>query len=83
MSGLRAPSHSLWMRRAPAHSTDKWHAQSTIRGPRNYSHVIISRAITHHNLCGLLPINAPWTTVIMTPADYSYVTLSTVVIHIM
>jgi hypothetical protein len=32
---------------------------------------------------GLLPINAAWTAVIMTPADYSCVTLSALVIHIM
>jgi hypothetical protein len=50
-SGLRAPSHSLRIRRAPVHSTDRRHAQSTIRGPRNYSHVTISRAITHHYSC--------------------------------
>jgi hypothetical protein len=41
----------------------------------------------HHYSCvtrkGLLPINAAWTAVIMTPADYSCVTLSTLVIHIM
>jgi hypothetical protein len=82
-SGLRAPSHSLRIRRAPIHSTDRWRAQSTIRGSRNYSHVTISRAITHHYSCGLLPINAAWTTAIMTSANYSCVTLSTLVIPIM
>jgi hypothetical protein len=74
-SGLRA--------RAPVHSTDRRRAQSTIHGPRNYSHVTISRAITHHNLCGLLPINAAWTAAIITFADYSCVTLSGLVIPIM
>jgi hypothetical protein len=69
MSGLRAPSDSLRMRRAPVHSTVKRRAQSTIRGPRNYSHVTIWRAITHHYSCGLLPINAAWTAAIMTSAD--------------
>jgi hypothetical protein len=39
--------------------------------------------MTQHYSCGLLPINAAWTAVIMTPGDYSYVTLSTLVIHIM
>jgi hypothetical protein len=82
-SGLRPPSHSLRIRRAPVHSTDRLRAQSTIRGPRSYSHVTISRAMTHHYSCRLLPINAAWTAVIMTPADYSCVTLSTLVIHIM
>jgi hypothetical protein len=33
-------------------------------------------------LVRLLPINAAWTAVIMTSADYSCVTLSTLVIHI-
>jgi hypothetical protein len=47
-SGLRAPSHSLRIRRAPVHSTDRWRAQSMIRGPCSYSHVTISRAMTHH-----------------------------------
>jgi hypothetical protein len=47
-SGLRAPSHSLRIRRAPVHSTDRRHAQSMIRGPCSYSHVTISRAMTHH-----------------------------------
>jgi hypothetical protein len=79
-SGLRAPSHSLQIRRAPVHSTDRRRAQSTIRGPRNYSHVTISRAITHHYSCELLPINAAWTVIIITSADYSYVTLSALVI---
>jgi hypothetical protein len=51
-SRLRAPSHSLRIRRAPIHST-------------------------------LLPINVAWTAVIMTPANYSCVTLSALVIHIM
>jgi hypothetical protein len=54
-----------------------------IRGPRNYSHITISRAITHHNTCGLLPINAAWTAAIMTFADYSCFTLSALVIPIM
>jgi hypothetical protein len=39
--------------------------------------------MTHHYSYGLLPINAAWTAVIMTPADYSCVTLSALVIHIM
>jgi hypothetical protein len=47
-SGLRAPSHSLWIRRAPVHSADRRRAQSTIRGPCSYSHVTIARAMTHH-----------------------------------
>jgi hypothetical protein len=45
-SGLRAPSHSLRIRRVPVHSTDRRHAQSTIRGSCSYSHVTISRAMT-------------------------------------
>jgi hypothetical protein len=52
-----------------------------IRGSCSYSHVAISRAMTHHYSYGLLPINATWTAVIMTPADYSCVTLSALVIH--
>ena len=79
-SGLRAPSHSLRIRRASVHSTDRRRAQSTIRGPRNYSHITISRVITHHYSCGLLPINAAWTAVIMTPADCSYVRATPVVL---
>jgi hypothetical protein len=47
-SGLRVPSHSLRIRRTPVHSTDRRCAQSTIRGPCSYSHVTISRAMTHH-----------------------------------
>jgi hypothetical protein len=47
-SGLRAPSHSLQIRRASVHSTDRRHAQSTLRGPCSYSHVTISRAMTRH-----------------------------------
>jgi hypothetical protein len=82
-SGLRAPSHSLRIRCVPIHSTDRRRAQSTIRGPRNYSHVTISRTMTHHYSCGLLPINAAWTAAIMTSADYSCVTLSALVIPIM
>jgi hypothetical protein len=82
-SGLRVPSHSLQIRRAPIHSTDRRRAQSTIRGPRNYLHVTISRAITHHYSCGLLPINAAWTAAIMTSANYSWVTLSALFITIM
>jgi hypothetical protein len=82
-SRLRAPSHSLRIRRAPVHSTDRRCAQSTIRGPHNYSHVTISRAMTHHYSCGLLPINAAWTAAIMTSANYSCVTLSALVIPIM
>jgi hypothetical protein len=82
-SGLRASSHSLRIRRVPVHSTDRRRAQSTIRGPRSYSHVTISRAITHHYSCGLLPINAAWTAAIITSADYSYVTLSALDIPIM
>jgi hypothetical protein len=38
-SGLRAPSHSLRIRRAPVHSTDRRRAQSTICGSCHYSHV--------------------------------------------
>jgi hypothetical protein len=53
-SGLRAPSHSLRIRCAPVHSTDRRCAQSTIHGPHNYSHDTISRAMTHHYSCGLL-----------------------------
>jgi hypothetical protein len=82
-SGLRVPSHSLRIRRAPVHSTDRRRAQSTIRGPRNYSHVTISRAITHHYSCGLLSINAAWTASIITSTNYSCVTLSALVIPIM
>jgi hypothetical protein len=82
-SGLRASSHSLRIRRALVHSTDRRRAQSTIHGPRSYSHITISRAMTHHYSCELLPINVAWTAVIMTPVDYSYITLSTVVIHTM
>jgi hypothetical protein len=82
-SRLRTPSHSLQIRRAPIHSADRRHAQSTIHGPCSYSHVTISRAMTHHYSYGLLPINAAWTAAIMTPADYSCVTLSALVIHIM
>jgi hypothetical protein len=41
-SGLPAPSHSLQIKRAPVHSTDRQHAQSMIRGPCSYSHVTIS-----------------------------------------
>ena len=74
----------------PVHYTDRRRAQSTIRGPCSYSHVTISRAMTHHYSCGLLPINAAWTAVMMTPADCSYVTkaedpcvLSAFTIHIM
>jgi hypothetical protein len=47
-SGLRAPSHSLWIRRAPVHSTDRRRAQSTICGSCSYSHITIARAMTHH-----------------------------------
>jgi hypothetical protein len=36
-SGLRAPSHSLRIRRAPVHSADRWHTQSMIRGSCSYS----------------------------------------------
>ena len=36
-SGLHAPSHSLRIRCAHVHSTDRRRAQSTIRGPRSYS----------------------------------------------
>jgi hypothetical protein len=78
-----APWHSLRIRRAPVHSTNKRRAQSMIRGPCNFSHVTISRAMTHHYSCGLLPINAAWTATIMTSADYSCVTLSALVISIM
>jgi hypothetical protein len=82
-SGLRASSHSLRIRSAPVHSTDRQHAQSTICGPRSYSHVTISRAITHHYSCGLLSIDVVWTTTIITSANYSYVTLSALDIPIM
>jgi hypothetical protein len=47
-SGLRAPSHSLQIRRMHVHFTDRWRAQSMIRGPHSYSHVTISREMTHH-----------------------------------
>jgi hypothetical protein len=47
-SGLRAPSYSLRIRCMPVHYTDRRRAQSTIRGPCSYSHVTISRAMTHH-----------------------------------
>jgi hypothetical protein len=47
-SRLRAPSHSLQIIRAPIHSTDRRRAQSMIRGACSYSHVTISRAMTHH-----------------------------------
>jgi hypothetical protein len=47
-SGLHAPSHSLRIRCAHVHSTDRRRAQSMIRGPCSYSHVTISRAMTHH-----------------------------------
>jgi hypothetical protein len=82
-SGLRAPLHSLRIRCVPVPSTDRRRAQSTISGSRNYSHVTISGAMTHHYSCGLLPINAAWTAAIMTSADYSCVTLSALVIPIM
>jgi hypothetical protein len=75
-SGLRAPSHSLRIRRAPVHSTDRRRGQSTIRGPCSYSPLL-------PRYQGLLPINAAWTAVIMTLAYYSCVTLSALVIHIM
>jgi hypothetical protein len=39
--------------------------------------------MTHHYSYGLLPINVAWTAVFMTPADYSCVTMSALVIHIM
>jgi hypothetical protein len=39
--------------------------------------------MTHHYSYKLLPIIATWTAAIMTPADYSCVTLSALVIHIM
>jgi hypothetical protein len=45
-SGLRAPSHSLRIRCAHVHSTDRRRAQSAIRGSCSYSHVTISRAMT-------------------------------------
>jgi hypothetical protein len=75
-SGLHEPSHSLRIRHAPAHSIDRRHAQSMIRGSCSYSPLLPCYQ-------GLLPINATWTAVIMTPADYSCVTLSALVIHIM
>jgi hypothetical protein len=40
-SGLRAPSHLLWIRREPVHSTDRRRAQSTIRGPCSYSLLLV------------------------------------------
>jgi hypothetical protein len=46
--GLRAPSHSLRIRRAPVHSTGRRHAQSTIRGSCHYSHVTLARIMIHH-----------------------------------
>jgi hypothetical protein len=45
-SGLRAPSHSLRLRRAPVHSTDKRRAQSMIHG-RAVTHTL-PRAMTHY-----------------------------------
>jgi hypothetical protein len=75
-SGLHTPSHSLRIRRVSVHSTERRCAQPTIRGPCHSSHVST--------------INAAWTAVIMTPADYSCVTkaedpcvLSAFTIHIM
>jgi hypothetical protein len=47
-SGLRASLHSLRIRRAPVHSSDRRRAQPTLRGPCSYSHVTISRIMTHH-----------------------------------
>jgi hypothetical protein len=47
-SGLRASLHLLWIRRAPVHSSDRRRAQSMLRGPCSYSHVTISRIMTHH-----------------------------------
>lgn len=47
-SGLRVPSHSLRIRCTPVHSTNRRRAQSTIRGSCSYSHITISRAMTHH-----------------------------------
>jgi hypothetical protein len=77
-SGLRVSLHSLRIRHAPVHSSDRRRAQSTLRGSCCYSHVTIARTMTHHYSVfprkGSLPINAAWTAVIMTPADYSCVT---------
>jgi hypothetical protein len=75
-SGLHAPSHSLRKRHAPVHSTDRRHAHSTIHGPCSYSPLL-------PRYRELLPINVAWTAVIMTPADYSGITLTALVIHIM
>jgi hypothetical protein len=50
-SGLHASLHSLWIRRAPVHYSNRRHAQSTLRGPCCYSHVTIARTMTHHYLC--------------------------------
>jgi hypothetical protein len=86
-SKLRAPSHSLRIRRTPVHYTDRRRAQSTIRGPCSYSHVTISRAMTHH----YSRVTRKRVTTYQCcmdcshhdPADYSCVTLSALVIHIM
>jgi hypothetical protein len=50
-SGLRASLHSLRIRRASVHSSDRRRAQSTLRGPCSFSHVTIARAMTHHYSC--------------------------------
>jgi hypothetical protein len=73
-SGLRASLHSLRISRASVHSSDRRRAQSTLWGSWYSSHVTIAGTMTHHYSCGSLPINAACTAIIMTPADYSYVT---------
>jgi hypothetical protein len=50
-SGLRASLHSLRIRRASVHSSDRRRAQSTFYGSCSYSHVTIARAMTHHYSC--------------------------------
>jgi hypothetical protein len=50
-SGLRAFLHSLRIRCASVHSSDRRRAQSTLRGPCSYSHVTIARTMTHHYSC--------------------------------
>jgi hypothetical protein len=66
-SGLRVSLHLLRIRRAPVHSSDRWRAQSL-------TWAVLLLTITHtFPRKGLMTINAAWTTVIMTPTDYSRV----------
>jgi hypothetical protein len=75
---LRASWHSLQIRRASARYRDRLRAQYTLPGLRSYSYVTVARTMTHHysrvSRIGLLPINAVWTTAIITSADYSCIT---------